>query len=333
MPCPPLAKELACDRRHDFAPRIVIRRFLTTLLVLCCCATAGAQLPSLPHINAQLTDTDLQTGDQVLTGNARLDYEGLLLTADEIRYNIAKQTVTARNHVVLTIDNNLTLTSEKGRDILPKGSKRLLADEITILLKDKTFTGTRLRFGEYPLFIEASRVEGSKQDVTLFDAKMFYREPSPFSPVLTAEKISIVNREKVRADNAHLGTGDTPVIPFRRSATAAPSATTPISAFTCPFHKASTSAATSASIPHAASSSALQAPTTQPSTSATASANSTPATSTTTAIRAPTSSDAPSTPTGASSSGKAHAPRLTIKTRPSRSSTTGPTPPWREISA
>lgn len=215
MPRTAHAKELACDRRHDFAPRIVIRRFLTTLLVLCCCATAGAQIPGLPQFSAQLTDTDPSTGDQVLTGNARLDYEGILLTADEIRYNLRTQTASARGHVVLTIDNKLALTSERGSELLPQGAKRLLADEIIFELKEKKFSGTRLRFGEYPLFIEASRVEGTPRDFAAYDAKMFYREPGLFGPTLTAEKISVVSREKVVAEKARLGTGNASIIPFR----------------------------------------------------------------------------------------------------------------------
>jgi len=215
QPPPPfrLANELACRRPRDFAPPIVIRRFLPILFCLSL-ATAVAQTQNMRGFNAASVATDPQTGDMVGTGNARLEYEGLLLTADEIRFNSNDQVATARGHVVLTVDSSLSFASASGREIAPKGAKRLLADEIVYRIKEKSFHGTRLRLGEYPLYISGGQIDGLSNDIVLNNATLFYHEPGPFSPTLTAEKIRIIASDKVVADKARLGIGSTSIIPF-----------------------------------------------------------------------------------------------------------------------
>jgi LPS-assembly protein len=192
----------------------VIRRILIALtLILPLCSYA--QDPKFPELSAQTTDTDLANGDQVFTGNAKLSYEGVLLVADEIRVNAASQTASAKGHVVLTIDSNLAVTTSKGRELTPKGSKRLLADEIVYFIRDRSFTGKKLRFGEFPVFVSGGKIDARRDEITIDDATVFYQEPGPFAPSLMASHLRIVGRDKIVAQDAWIGLGSKPLIPFR----------------------------------------------------------------------------------------------------------------------
>ena len=176
----------------------MIRRFLTALLLLAL-ATALAHAASLPELSAASTDTDPVTGDQVFKGNARLDYDGAVLLGDQIRYNVDQQIATARGHVSLT-----------------HGAQRLLADEIVYRLTDKTYTVNRLRFGQYPLYVSGVQAGGTNKDIELHHASLSYHEPGFFVPTLTAEKLTVIPGDRVIADQAWLGLGTTPIIPFHR---------------------------------------------------------------------------------------------------------------------
>lgn len=192
------ANGLACHCRADFAPPIVIRRFLTFFLCLTL-APAFIHAAGGPELSAADTHTDTASGDQIFTGNARLDYDGALLTGDEIRYNIFKQTAIARGHVTLT-----------------RGPQRMLADEIVYHLADKTYSVTRLRFGQSPLYLSGDQVTGSGKEIILHDATFAYHEPGLLAPTLSAKTLTLIPGDRVIAEQARLGLGDTPIIPFHR---------------------------------------------------------------------------------------------------------------------
>ena len=194
----PFAKELACHRWHDFAARIVIRRLLHTLLLLSLATTlVQAALPG--GFYAAQVETDPQTGDTVGTGNARLTYEDAVLTADQIRYNADKQTATARGNVALT-----------------RGARRFLADEIVYHLNNKTYSVTRLRVGDAPLYASGELLEGAEKEIVLNQATFSYQEPGPVTPTLTADILRIIPGDRIIADQAHLGIGSVPIIPIYR---------------------------------------------------------------------------------------------------------------------
>jgi LPS-assembly protein len=174
----------------------VTRRFLLVLFLLAS-ATASLKAAGMPELSATSTDTDPATGDQVFLGHARLDYDGALLLGDEIRYNVAKQIATARGHVSLT-----------------RGAQRLLADEIIYRLADKTYSVTRLHFGQYPLYASGDQVDGDTKDIVLHHANLAYHEPGPFVPTLIAEKLTIIPGDRIIAERAWLGLGTTPLIPL-----------------------------------------------------------------------------------------------------------------------
>jgi LPS-assembly protein len=191
------AKELACHRWRDFAALIVIRRLLTTLFLLTL-ATALVQAALPGGFDAAKFETDPETGDLVGTGDARLVYEDALLTADQIRYNIEKQTATARGHVALI-----------------RGTRRFLADEVVYHLNDKTYTVTRMRLGDAPIYASGELLTGAEKDIVMSQAKFSFHEPGPFTPTLSAERLRYIPGDRVIAEKAHLGIGPAvPIIPF-----------------------------------------------------------------------------------------------------------------------
>lgn len=172
------------------------RRFLIALLCLVLAAVV-VHAENTRGFNAASVETDPDTGDLVGTGNARLTYEGGVLTADQIRYNVDKQIATARGHVALT-----------------REAQRLLADEIIYNLSDKTYKVTRLRLGQFPLYVSGDQVTSSAKEIVVNNAHLSYHEPGFLVPTLAAEKLTVIPGDKIRADHASLGLGSTPIIPF-----------------------------------------------------------------------------------------------------------------------
>jgi len=172
----------------------VTRRFLPYFLFLCI-AAACAQAAAVPELTAESTDTDPQTGDQVFTGKARLEFEGAVLIGDQIRYNTEKRLAIARGHVALT-----------------REARRVLAEEIVYALDTRAYRVTRLRLGEAPLYISGDHVASEAKTILIEHANLTYHEPAPFAPTLTADTITVTLGDKVEARNAWLGLGTTPII-------------------------------------------------------------------------------------------------------------------------
>ena len=125
------------------------RRFLPVLFLTS--ATLFGAVPSLPEITARRTEiTDAGT---VFSGNARLDYDGAVLIADQISYDPEAQTARATGSVSLT-----------------RGSQRLLADELVYNLETRTYSVQDLRFGQAPLFVSGSSLEGAPGKIIIHDA-------------------------------------------------------------------------------------------------------------------------------------------------------------------
>ena len=169
-----------------------MRRLLLSLVLLTGCAAARAQSPSpLPRLTSDVSEVEFTTGDAIYRGNARASWEGALLQADELRYNLRHRTVTARGNVVLT-----------------EGRHRLLASEMTYDLAHRTYRVRDLRFGSAPLYLSGSLVEGDPERLQFSKAKVTYGEPSRWAPTLVAESVTLFpERERMRARGAALGLG------------------------------------------------------------------------------------------------------------------------------
>lgn len=169
----------------------MIRRLLPVLLI------AGAPFlqgqSDLPEITASRTDIT-ETGT-VFTGNARLTYDGALLLADQISYDPKTQTARAIGRVSLT-----------------RGEQRLLADELTYNLETRRYTVKDLRFGQAPLYVSGSSLEGGPDRIVIQDAVATFSEPSPFAPTLRADSVTYIPGDAIQGVQARIGVG--PVMPI-----------------------------------------------------------------------------------------------------------------------
>ncbi len=174
----------------------MIRRF-TFLSFLFLAATLARSQELV--LTSDVADIDGRTNERVLRGNARVTDGVTLITADEIRYNDATDTITANGHAVFT-----------RRDI------RLLADKLILQRKAQTFTAERVRFGVHPYYAEGESASGSLAEITLNRATVTYGEPGPWQPTFRADKIIYAPGQRLRTENAQAGIGHAQPLPFPR---------------------------------------------------------------------------------------------------------------------
>ncbi|QYM80627.1 LPS assembly protein LptD [Horticoccus luteus] len=171
---------------------MLTRRLLTFFFALAGAAAlrvcAAESAP--PNVTAREVHFDYARNVYVVTGEAHLTDGNALLTADEILYNPDTGDAVATGHVTLT-----------------RGPQRLLADQLTYHVRDRSFSASDVRLGEYPLYVSGATASGAKDTVTLTDARASVREPGSFSPTLTANKLIYTAGKTVRAEGATAGVG------------------------------------------------------------------------------------------------------------------------------
>ena len=158
---------------------------------LCAADAVPDKTPGKAEISADRTAFDIDSGDTILTGNAVITDAGLLMTADEIRYNQKAQTATAIGHVVLT-----------------QVGDRILADKITLHQATGTFNAVNLRVGRFPYYIEGETAEGSRTEVVVHNATVTYREPGRWQPTIKARTITYSAGHYLRLSGANVGLGN-----------------------------------------------------------------------------------------------------------------------------
>jgi LPS-assembly protein len=169
-----------------------MRRCLSVLLLFSATLRAA---PIVPELSGQSSSYDLNTQENVITGSAQLVYGDALLTADEIRINRNTFMAVATGHVTLTHD-----------------TQRLLADHLTFRLKDGFFQLEHVRLGEYPVYIAADSVAGTKTKMTFKNAVFTLHEPNPYTPTIHAATLVYEPGKSVIADGTSIGVG--PVRPL-----------------------------------------------------------------------------------------------------------------------
>lgn len=168
------------------------RRLLLASLLLAFSAAPllRAQTPLPPDFHADQLDFDLSTSEAVGQGNARLNYQGGLLTADRIRFNQRTQTAIAEGNVVLT-----------------RGTQRLLAESIVYRLVDKHIEVRGLRMGDFPLYLSADEISGNETTIVATNATLSYHDPRLRGPRLKARSITYEPGRSISADGAQIGIG------------------------------------------------------------------------------------------------------------------------------
>jgi LPS-assembly protein len=160
-------------------------------LALACGLLAGiahAQAGLQPQVTGKKFSYVDATKETVVTGDARLTYGEILLTADEIHYNAATGTATAIGHFNLTY-----------------GKRRLVADEGTFTLATKTIHVRNLRLGEFPVYLSGDTVDGTLDELVFTNATVFFRENAGYTPSVRAQKLTYAKGKIVRAEGLSIG--------------------------------------------------------------------------------------------------------------------------------
>jgi len=190
------------DRKSLFVSRI----FRISLFFLAGAVLQGATAPpgpprqGLPTAGGiELTADsgfryDEKSGDLIATDNARLSYDGWLLTANEIRFNETTGEARASGDVVIM-----------------KDAFRLVADTIRYWPREKRAELTRYRLGQPPFHLAGDQAGGAMDELTMDDAQVYYGEPDKLAPRATADQIRYFRDERIEADHLVVRLGVVPV--------------------------------------------------------------------------------------------------------------------------
>ena len=150
-------------------------------------ALTGAE-PVSPKAEGRKMTYDDATKETVLTGDARLTYGDVLLTADEIRYNTSTDLVVATGHFNLNY-----------------GKRRLVADQGSFNLATKEIHVRNLRLGEFPVYLSGDTVDGTLDELVFTNATVFFRENAGYTPSIRARHLTYAKGKIVRAEGLSLG--------------------------------------------------------------------------------------------------------------------------------
>jgi LPS-assembly protein len=180
----------------------VIRRLLLLVAGCCCTGIARAQPTAELALSADQTTYAEATDETIMTGKVEMREADLLVTGDELRYKGHEGTsnaavITAIGHVVYT-----------------RGPVRILADKVVVHRADGTFSAEHLRIGSYPYFVAGKSASGTRNEITVFDARVTFGEPGPWQPTATATKVIVVPGQRLRFEGAQVGIGHAQPVPF-----------------------------------------------------------------------------------------------------------------------
>ena len=158
----------------------------------------GAQPAALGlSLDADSTTLDQVSGESVLQGNASLIHGETTLRAREIRFNFRTKIATARGNVILQMQD-----------------RRVLADEITYRLTDKSLDIKNLRAGVNPVYLSGSHVKTTSEGWQMEGAKAFLHEPGPWSPIVRAQSLLVREDKTLELDEGRLGLGRFTLLPL-----------------------------------------------------------------------------------------------------------------------
>ncbi len=185
---------MPAERR--FAARVTLR-FALLPAALCAAALSAAENPL--KISADEAQKKIEAGASIddLRGHVRIEGEGMLLTADAVRYDDKAATFSASGNVVFT-----------------RGATRLLADRLTYRRTDGRFSAEGVRLGSPPYFAEGASAEGTPKEIVMRQARVSYGEPGPWQPTFRSDKITLVPGERMLTENVSAGIGHAQPLPL-----------------------------------------------------------------------------------------------------------------------
>lgn len=166
----------------------VVRLLSASLALVVLGVASGRAQGMTPDLTGRDFRYDDTTKQAVVTGDARLVYRDLVLTADEIRFNSATDTATARGNLVIT-----------------SGQRRLVADEGSYDTRSGKISARHLRVGQFPVYVSGETVEGTFDELVFTNATVFFRENASYAPSVHASKLTYAKGKIVKAEGIGLG--------------------------------------------------------------------------------------------------------------------------------
>lgn len=205
---------LAWPKAGPLAPT-VIRRFFIVVAGLAALLLRAAEVPApgLTISGADDTSVDLASGESTMRGRVRISDAGLLFEADLVRHNRTTDIVTASGNVVLTIVPAQVAPGDVRAD---SGGARLLAERLVYNRRTQSFTAENIRFGSYPVFVEGRSASGSRQRVTIEQARGIFGEPNRWQPTFYANRLIYEPGRQIQTEGALLGIGEVRPISLAR---------------------------------------------------------------------------------------------------------------------
>ena len=168
----------------------VVRPFLKALLAPALLFAGTAAYGADPTLEADSLGYDMTTQTQIAQGNAVMVHEGVTVEADTISFDKAHHIARAKGNVRVT-----------------KPGFRLVTQELSYSMDDKSFTCGAFRAGFPPLFLEGASAYGNSERIELSNVTAYYGEPEKSTPSMHSEKMVLSTGRRLLAVGNHPGIG------------------------------------------------------------------------------------------------------------------------------
>lgn len=158
--------------------------FVGGLIALSLGPVSGAE----PVIRGRQLEYDDRAGRLRYLGDVRLDYEDLVLQADQMDWQRETGEVTAAGHFVIT-----------------RGPRRLLAESGRYNLRTKGMALTGLRMGQFPFYVTGATAEGTIDEFRITDAHVLLREDAVYAPAFSAATLTYAKGRVLAGEDIRLG--------------------------------------------------------------------------------------------------------------------------------
>lgn len=137
---------------------------------------------------------DEQAQSLLARGEATLIDGDLVIVADRIRYFQKRKQARAEGNVRLT-----------------RGRFRLVGNGLDYELNEGRFEAEAFRLGIPPIFAAGTGLSGTIEKITLKETTVYFQEPGPFVPNLSAKTVTIYNGDRIEAEKVTFRVGKIPV--------------------------------------------------------------------------------------------------------------------------
>jgi len=167
-----------------------VRAFLKAILVPAILFVGASASGADPTLEADALGYDMATQTQTATGNAVMVHEGVTVEADTILFDRAHHIARAKGNVRVT-----------------KPGFRLVTQDLSYGIDDRSFTCGAFRAGFPPLFLEGESAYGNPEQIELSHVTAYYGEPEKSTPSMHSDKMVLSTGQRLLAAGNHPGIG------------------------------------------------------------------------------------------------------------------------------